>query len=202
MSEMTHIERDLDSGNQLRLVEAMADVVAEKGYPATTIADIVARARVSRRTFYEYFTDKDACLLACHTIVGERMRAAVTTVKSEPASTRTLIERSVTALLQTLAAQRNLTYTHFVAMHASGQTTSRARRQVQEMMANQVQDVAGRVKAADPGVKIPSALMATALVGGIGELIVRTVEQRGVDDLLTIAPTVVELITAVMIVSD
>src|SRR5690242_3020391 len=47
-----------------RVLEAMVKAVAEKGYAATTIADVVARAGVSRRTFYEQFRDKEACFLA------------------------------------------------------------------------------------------------------------------------------------------
>src|SRR5882724_3806888 len=44
-----------------RLLDAMAEVVAEKGYQATTVADVVERAGVSRRTFYEQFPDREAC---------------------------------------------------------------------------------------------------------------------------------------------
>src|SRR2546430_485761 len=64
-----------------RLVEAMAQVVAEKGYPATTVADVVERAGVSRRTFYEQFADKEACFLAAYDVglsaVLGRIREAV-----------------------------------------------------------------------------------------------------------------------------
>ena len=38
--------------------------VAGKGYAATTIADIVREASVSRRTFYEHFQAKSECLIA------------------------------------------------------------------------------------------------------------------------------------------
>ena len=41
-----------------RLLEGMAQAVAEKGYADTTIADIVREAGVSRRTFYEHFAGK------------------------------------------------------------------------------------------------------------------------------------------------
>ena len=44
-----------------RILVAMAQSVAEKGYPAATVADVLARARVSRATFYELFADKADC---------------------------------------------------------------------------------------------------------------------------------------------
>src|SRR5215218_4516301 len=47
-----------------RLLEAMAQCVAEHGYAVTTVAQVIARAGVSRKTFYEHFPDKRACFLA------------------------------------------------------------------------------------------------------------------------------------------
>ncbi|MGA2164032.1 MAG: TetR/AcrR family transcriptional regulator, partial [Solirubrobacteraceae bacterium] len=46
-----------------RLVEAMVQAVSERGVVATTISDLVARAGISRRTFYEHFENKEDCLL-------------------------------------------------------------------------------------------------------------------------------------------
>jgi AcrR family transcriptional regulator len=47
-----------------RLLDAMLDQVAESGYEATTVAQVVARARVSRNAFYVLFEDKLACFVA------------------------------------------------------------------------------------------------------------------------------------------
>ena len=49
-----------------RLTAGLAASIAEKGYAATTIADVVRHARVSKRTFYEHFADKEACFLALY----------------------------------------------------------------------------------------------------------------------------------------
>src|SRR5690606_31573787 len=49
-----------------RLLDAMAVVVARKGYADATIADLAAEARVSRRTFYEHFQTKAQCLIALY----------------------------------------------------------------------------------------------------------------------------------------
>lgn len=54
-----------------RLLFAIAQVVAEKGYAAVTVADIVDRASVSRSTFYEQFEDKEACFLAAFNFAVE-----------------------------------------------------------------------------------------------------------------------------------
>src|SRR6187401_183309 len=49
-----------------RLIDAMAVVVAAKGYTAATVADVIGHAGVSRKTFYEHFRDKEACFLAVY----------------------------------------------------------------------------------------------------------------------------------------
>ncbi len=57
-------ERQAVSGPADRLLRALAAVVAEKGYPAVTVAEIVERASTSQRTFYEHFANKEEALLA------------------------------------------------------------------------------------------------------------------------------------------
>ena len=52
--------------HRLRLIGAMAALLAERGYSTVTIADIARQAHVSKRTFYEHFADKDACFIACY----------------------------------------------------------------------------------------------------------------------------------------
>ncbi len=49
---------------RVRLLRAAAAAVDEHGYTAVTVAHITARAKVSRRTFYELFEDREQCLLA------------------------------------------------------------------------------------------------------------------------------------------
>lgn len=46
-----------------RLLRAMLESVGEHGYEATTVPEVIARARVSRNAFYELFTDKVDCFL-------------------------------------------------------------------------------------------------------------------------------------------
>jgi AcrR family transcriptional regulator len=63
-----------------RLYKAMVECVNEHGFVATTISELVARAHISRRSFYEHFHNKDECLLATYDTVvhrlGRRLRAA------------------------------------------------------------------------------------------------------------------------------
>ena len=62
---------------RLRLMAGMLDAVGEQGYVATSVADVLSRAGVSRRTFYEHFADKEACFLQAFDHVAAVSRDAV-----------------------------------------------------------------------------------------------------------------------------
>ncbi len=49
---------------RVRILMAMAEVAAERGAGAASVAHIVSRAGVSRRTFYDLFEDREDCFLA------------------------------------------------------------------------------------------------------------------------------------------
>jgi AcrR family transcriptional regulator len=52
-----------------RIHRAMIDVVAERGYSTTRVRDVVGRAGVSTRAFYEQFESKEDCFLRTHEVV-------------------------------------------------------------------------------------------------------------------------------------
>src|SRR5690242_4484540 len=47
-----------------RLTKAAIELFAEQGYDATTVAEIAARAGLTKRTFFRYFTDKREVLFS------------------------------------------------------------------------------------------------------------------------------------------
>lgn len=55
------------------ILEAMVRVVGRKGYKATSVADVIEEAEVSRTTFYKHFEDKHECFLAAYDLVVERV---------------------------------------------------------------------------------------------------------------------------------
>jgi AcrR family transcriptional regulator len=62
-----------------RMMDAMADLCAERGYEATKIADVVRRARVARKTLYDNFSGKEELFLACFDTTVAEAEAAVDT---------------------------------------------------------------------------------------------------------------------------
>ena len=60
-----------------RLIAGLAAAVAEKGYAAVTLTDIVKQAKVSRRVFYANFESKEQCFLAAFEVVLAHLRELV-----------------------------------------------------------------------------------------------------------------------------
>jgi AcrR family transcriptional regulator len=48
------------------MLQAMIEVVSERGYPETRVVDVIELAGVSRKTFYEQFSSKEECFLATY----------------------------------------------------------------------------------------------------------------------------------------
>lgn len=69
-------ERQAQASPAERLLRALAAVVAEKGYPDTTVAEIVERASTSQRTFYEHFRNKEDAIVAALDSGSAHMLAA------------------------------------------------------------------------------------------------------------------------------
>src|SRR5213076_3186323 len=95
---------DIASSQRARLLAAMATVVAEKGYAATTVADVVSAAGVSRSTFYELFASKEGCFLDAYNEGVEDLLLAVReAVREAPDDWRAQLRAGIRAYLARLA---------------------------------------------------------------------------------------------------
>lgn len=77
----------VSADQRARLNAAMVQIAAEAGYGQTTVEDVLARAGVSRRTFYEHYDNKLDCFLAaCDDVVRDWIRQG--TLAYQEATTR------------------------------------------------------------------------------------------------------------------
>ncbi len=88
-----------------RLLVAAADTVAELGYPGLTVARVIRRAGVSRRTFYDAFEDREDCFVALFDQGVERVEAAVVPAYLAEARWREGIRSGLAALLVLLDSE-------------------------------------------------------------------------------------------------
>jgi AcrR family transcriptional regulator len=113
-----------------RLLEAAARIVAEKGYGATTVADLTREAGISRTTFYAMYEDKEACFLAAYDRVAEalvrRVAAAYEAEERWPDRARA----GLAALLEALAEEPAIARLALVDVGAAGPAAQRRYRAV------------------------------------------------------------------------
>lgn len=78
------LPRDFIAGHKRRrMMDAVAELTAEKGYDATKIADIVRRAKVARKTLYDNFDGKEELFLAAVDFYLAELRDRVTVACAE-----------------------------------------------------------------------------------------------------------------------
>ena len=104
-----------------RLIEAVPRVVAEHGYEATSVADIVKAAAVSRNAFYNNFADKQECFAAAHEACHERLLAILAQPCDRGASVEERVETSLGAALDMLAAEPEVARLLFVEAPSAGE---------------------------------------------------------------------------------
>lgn len=100
---------DFGAGDQRRrIIDAMIDSCAEKTYAATTITDIVARARISRTTFYKQFDDKRACFDAAIGHCIEQLREVAASAHAGEGEPADAVRKATTAVIEALAERPGL----------------------------------------------------------------------------------------------
>ena len=176
-----------------RLLLAMAEAAAEKGYAQTTVADVLTRAGVSRETFYEHFANKEACFLAAY----EASVGAIAGLLGERASAgggdaRERLGRLLTAYLDALASEPALARTFLVEVYAAGPVATRRRAEVQRDFADLVL-AALQVDGPLAGLDDP-AFAVRALVGAISSLVTMTVLEDRADELPELATPILALV--------
>jgi AcrR family transcriptional regulator len=87
-----------------RIVAAMIESCAEKTYAATTIADIVRRASISRTTFYKRFDGKRECFDATLDWCVEELRSAAAESQSSADAPAQAVRKAAAAILGAMAA--------------------------------------------------------------------------------------------------
>ncbi|MCX2929145.1 TetR/AcrR family transcriptional regulator [Mycobacterium sp. CVI_P3] len=162
-----------------RLVDALAASITDVGYSATTVADIVRRARTSRRTFYEYFTDREACLVA---LLADTNRRAVETISAavDPrAPWEMQIRQAVEAWVANAESQPAVMLSWIRDVPALGMAARELQRQVTESFIAMVATLSDTEELRAAGIPVVSRQRALMLIGGLRELTAVTVESGG-----------------------
>jgi len=113
------------------ILEGLAAIVAERGIGGLTLADVLARADVTRRTFYSLFDDLETALLAAFDIGVRRARARIAPVYDERLRWRDAIRPALAELLRFLDDEPALARLCVVHSLSGGSELLRRRAEVQ-----------------------------------------------------------------------
>lgn len=158
-----------------RIVGAMGELVRERGPGAVTVAHVVARSGVSRRTFYELFTDREDCFLVAFDIAIARAAETVVPVYEAPGKWRDQVRAGLEAALLFLDVEPELGYLCVVGALGGGDRALARRTLVVRRLVDTVHE--GRMEGV-AAKKRPKRLVAEGLVGAVLAVIhARLVEQ-------------------------
>jgi AcrR family transcriptional regulator len=150
-----------------RMLTAMSDVVSEYGAANVTVAHVVSRAGVSRRTFYEVFEDREDCLLAALDDAIGCAAEYVLPVYETPGGWRDRVRASLTALLEFLDAEPAAGRLLIVESLGAGPVALEHRRRVLERIVAAVDEGRREIKNG----RQPPPLTAEGVVGGVLSLL-------------------------------
>jgi AcrR family transcriptional regulator len=150
-----------------RLLDAMAQTTARHGYAGASVAEILKVARISRRTFYELFADKEDCLLAAYDeIAGLCAERAIAAYRAEHVW-EAGVRRGYAALLEVLAAEPDYAHLAIVEILAAGPRGIQRRDASLRRFASFVEHTRAHLQTT---VQAPP-VVAEAIAGGIHELL-------------------------------
>jgi AcrR family transcriptional regulator len=196
---------DLDRGavaasQRARLIAAITEEVNSNGYAATTVADVIERAGISRRTFYEQFANKEDCFLAAfdegQAQLGEAILTATTGAGEDPDARLTA---GYEALCRGLAEQPAFARAFTIAAPAAGEAVQSRRVAWREASIERL----CRLYESTPKDTLDapeqlSPTIARAIVGAVEALIGGHIEQHDAESLPELAPTLVSVARALM----
>jgi AcrR family transcriptional regulator len=171
-----------------RIAAGMIRVVVERGYSAATVTQVVAAAGVSRRTFYNYYGDKqDAFFDVYRQVTDFLCEAMIEAGEAEHGGWGFRVRAELAALLDCLAANPDLVRFSLVVPPAAGGKVAAAYREFLERLLGIFGS--GRPKRA----RRPPPASEYGSIGGLVALIVAAAEEDGLGSAEELLREVTEL---------
>jgi AcrR family transcriptional regulator len=190
------LDRDVvEASQRTRLLEAVGRAVAERGYGAATIEDIVRDAGVSKKTFYDHFADKQDCFLAAYEAASEELLERVEEAHAD--ADEDWAERTragIRAYLRWLAADPALARVYLVEVAAAGPEALERRERLRDRYAE-------LMRARGVPREVPEEIH-HAVVAAVDDLVVRHIREHGAERLPELEPVLMYLQRALLDAPD
>jgi AcrR family transcriptional regulator len=176
-----------------RLLVAMADATAEKGYANVAVADVIERAGVSRRSFYEHFSNKEECFLAAYDAGVDGMLEEIAAAEAGAASLLESARAGTEVYLQILADNPAFARTFLIEVLGAGRTALERRDAVHERFAQRMAEAHAAMSDAVGGLPTPAPYIFRAAVGAIHELVIDRLLKEGAAALPALLEPILEV---------
>jgi AcrR family transcriptional regulator len=184
------LPREFVAENQReRLLNGVVEAVAERGYSATTIGAIAEASKISRRTFYEHFKDKQACFLAAYEMIDAHVRGSMLAAGDPAEPWPEQVHQRLAALLDVLSRDLAVARFYLTEPLAAGGEIAARYRDAMQLLAETIRPEAGP---SDLDVEVRDQV----LMGGIATLIARRLNAGDPQRLPELLPDLTELVLA------
>jgi AcrR family transcriptional regulator len=162
-----------------RILAAVAQSAAELGYAKMSVEAIIARAGVSRRTFYEHFRNKEDAFLSAYDAVVHRQARHIRRAYLRETTARERLRAGIRAYLQLTAGDPDCARMCIVEVLAAGPRALARRNQAMRMFAEIIED---NIHELIPRCR-RAALTGETIVGGIHEVVFSRILAGRIDEL-------------------
>lgn len=107
-----------------RLLTAVVRATAQKGYQASSVADVLEVAGVGRESFYKRFKDKEDCFVAANDALVQDLDARITEAYGEAGAWPERVRRGLSVTLEWLAADPDVARVMLLEMGTVGPIAS------------------------------------------------------------------------------
>ncbi|HYB23695.1 MAG TPA: TetR family transcriptional regulator [Solirubrobacteraceae bacterium] len=180
---MTQIQRS-------RMLAAAVEAVEDVGYARMTVAQVISRARVSRKTFYDVFTDREDCFLAAFEQALSQARLIAQEAYQNESSWRDGTRAALARLLMFMDEEPGLAKLCVVEALGAGERVLDRRAQVLDELA----EVIDRGRAATNATREPPDVTAEGVVGAIFAVLHTRVLEAGNQPLTDLLGSLMSMI--------
>ena len=169
----------------------MIETIGERGYTNATVADVIARAGVSRKAFYEHFPNREQCFLAAYDLVVTVGTKRIETIYRAQSDRSAAARAALEALFEGAIADPALVRLVLVEIGAVGAGGISRRERLLAIYEGLLRDTLAlpRERAGDPNPVL------RAMAGGLNEILHTRMNGRRQSELRTLVPELVRWVS-------
>lgn len=158
-----------------RILASAVEVVEEFGYAGMTVAQVIGRAKVSRKTFYDLFADRQDCFMAVFEETIARTRALMEQACGDEERWLERVRLGLARLLVLLAEEPVLARICLIEAQGAGTKVLERR----DRVFGELAEVLDRGRTVTNAVREPPEITAKGLVGAVFAVLQTRLLERG-----------------------